>query len=751
MSLAVMAAFTACTQDDELLTNGNAELNGRKIINSDLTFNFDFGGNDASTRLIIGDDIAPTVGDAIGAALIDEVSGNGTLANGYHLTTGISTNHPFTTENGTSWSTPTRLVEGNYLFYYQWNEGLGGSRNSAIPYKLSNSQYAYKQDVPTVFVAEQAVQDNNVGVGYTFLKADKGLTPKTVNVKFQNLYAYLKFNFSTSLSGVEIQQIVVKKGDNSTFDLNGTLDNAKIYAMHTGNSTEGYTWTYTDGVFKKFTADFMTLSSNSETSSEIILTLPDEAVTSSAKSVYMVIPAADYTNASSLNNEGAEFVVDVYTNKGVWSRNVELSTTFVNGTSGDTFAQMYCGTVQPVSLNIDNNFKAADKYFVTSAEQWNKVLESLPVATESNNALNIQLLNDVELSAADIAKIQSTNAKNYTVNIDGENLVLTENATLSDMTINNLTVKAGVAADLGKNLVVATLTNNGTITVDAVASPNNVAKVITALTNNGTATIKTKASIAGLTNATSGTVTVSSEAELTLGSTSTNNGTINNNGMIVANGVFTNSGLFYNNAGGVLSNVYAAGNANKVVNLGTIEAEEGSTTIVAENANVNGSKGTINYKDGASVSVTSTTYKGIIAYIVTSDYTVPTSKVEYNTIIVKGITLALSGNHSDVASYGVTNITIKEGAVLDLSDYDTTTALSLIKVEGPNNRIIGSAIVTTTLEVATGGYLLIPLNSQVTATTLTNKGTVNVGGTLVYSASGSTKGTLLGTGTITAN
>lgn len=753
ISLAATAAFAACTQDEELLVNNNLELNGRKVINSDLVFNFDFNEDDALTRLNIGNQITPTVGDEIGAALIDEVSnpGGGTeypASSGYYLTTGISTNHPFTTENGTSWSTPTRLVEGNYLFYYQWNEKLGGSRKEAVPYAISNSQYAYKADAPTVFVPTQPIQDNNVGIGYTFLSADdEGLTPKNVSVAFKNLFAYLRFDFSTALSGVEIQQIVVKQGKaNEKFVLKGTLGNTKIAQAHEKNSQTGvWEWNNQD---EKYTNDYVTPgTTDADKSSEIILTLPDVAVTSNVQSTYMVIPAAEYNNTTNdaNNNYAAEFIVDVYTNKGVWTRSVELDP------DGDAnYTTLYCGKIQPINIAITDNFKAADKYFVTSAEQWNKVLESLPVATQTNNQLNIQLLNDVALSAADIAKIQSTNAKDYTVNIDGEKLVLTENATLSDMNIEGLNVNQGVTAELGKDLIVNVLTNNGTININSVASPNKVAEVKTAFTNIGTATINAKAAIAGLNNA--GTVTVSEGAELTLNSTSDNHGTINNSGMIVANGVFTNAvqGVFYNNAGGVLSNLYVSGTSNKVVNLGTIEAEEGSTTIVAENAD-DSNKGTINYEDGASVSVTDITKKGIIAYIVTSDYTVPTSSVEYNTIIVDAITLALTGADGALQNMGVTNITIKNGAVLDLSDYITnSTSLTLIKVEGANNRIIGSAILTTNLEVAAGGYLLIPLNSKVTATTLTNNGTVNVGGTLEYTNTGSVPGVLLGTGTITA-
>lgn len=77
---------------------------------------------------------------------------------------------------------------------------------------------------------------------------------------------------------------------------------------------------------------------------------------------------------------------------------------------------------------------------------------------------------------------------------------------------------------------------------------------------------------------------------------------------------------------------------------------------------------------------------------------------------------------------------------------------------------MNNTIVTTTagqsvetLKVNSKSYVLIPINSKVTVTGnttttgLRNSGSINVGGTLIYENQGVAKGTLLGTGTITAN
>lgn len=147
---------------------------------------------------------------------------------------------------------------------------------------------------------------------------------------------------------------------------------------------------------------------------------------------------------------------------------------------------MALGTVQPVTLSITGTLKAAEKYFVGNAEQWQKVLSSLPAVTVNAStaakALNIELLNEVKLSAADIALIQSTNAKDYTINITGGTLTLTETCALSDMTVENVSVKAGATVELNKNLEVTTLNNAGTININAVSGIGNKVAEITTLT-----------------------------------------------------------------------------------------------------------------------------------------------------------------------------------------------------------------------------------------------------------------------------
>ena len=99
---------------------------------------------------------------------------------------------------------------------------------------------------------------------------------------------------------------------------------------------------------------------------------------------------------------------------------------------------------------------------------------------------------------------------------------------------------------------------------------------------------------------------------------------------------------------------------------------------------------------------------------------------------------------------GITNIIVKNNSTLDVTN--VTTALSLVEVIGKNTIITSTAgLTTTTLDVAANSYMNIPLYSKITTTVLDNGSRIDVGGTLIYTGSGSTPGTILGTGTVTVN
>lgn len=799
--LAVPAFLAACTAENDILMDNAQELAGRKVLDSKVNIGF-VSADQLDSRLSMGADaVTLDSDDKIAAALIDKVSTSNNLVNGYEITAGIATNHPFTTTDNKNWITPTQLVEGNYLFYYQYNPTLAGNRGAAVPYTIAKNQFAYAKDAKTVFVADQAVKDNAVGIGYAYLGADAdGYTPTNVSVQMYNLFSFLQFNIKTDKTGLEVQQIKVtpkKEG----FTLSGKISNSAVAGRgvlaadrktvtdeNPGNAGLLYVPSIANTTCDNptYTSTFRATETTAKTD-YIILSLPDLAVDATAKSAYVVIPAEDY--AVSGENK-PEFEILAYTNQGVFKREVELSA--VGETEPKDYSKLTIGTVQPISLNITGELVAADEYFVGSADEWQKVIKSLPALTSSTTkTIKIEILNKVELSKADIDLIQSTNAKSYSLDINGEAVVLTESCDLNDIDIEKVTVNSGVIVGLNKNAKVGTLNNNGTVNVNAVSGTGNVVAKVTTLDNFGIANIKQTAAVTALVNGSSAAKADNSAVEVnvkagvyTVGNLTNNKGanvTVAtgaelkakgmNSGNIEVNGTFITNGEFTNNAGGAIdakTNSIVTNSATDIKNAGDISAAAGADITVGDNGD-----GIITYSDGAVVAVNGA--KGKIAYRVTSDYLVPTAQVEYNTIVVDGLNIKLTDGvatspSADLVDVGITNIIVKNNSELNVALVPSDD-LTLVEVEGKNTIITSEdGLNTKTLKVAKNAYLTIPLYSVINVTTkdmvssesgklgLQNLARINVGGTLTYynsdawkteSTAWVTVGELLGSGTKT--
>lgn len=788
--LAVPALLAACTAENDLLVNNAPELAGRKVLDSEVNIGF-VGADQLDSRLSMGEtSVTLDSSDKIAAALIDrvKVGAESGAVNGYIITDGIATNHPFTTTNNKDWTTPTQLMEGNYLFYYQYNPALGDSRAGAVPYSIAANQFAYAKDAKTVFVGDQAVKDNAMGIGYAYLGADaEGYTPKDVKVQMYNLFSFLKFNIKTDKTGLEVQQIKVEPVKEA-FKLSGKIDNADVatWGIKTADreaatdENPANAGLLVAGEEVAYTSTFATEDAT-PTTNYIILSLPDLAVNATPQSAYVVIPAKDYANEGAnkkavgegQNATYPEFKIMVYTNQGVYTEYKELSEVGTEAPYAD-YASLEMGTVQPMSLNITGTLTAASEYFVGSADEWQKVLNSLPASSaDPKTAITINLLNDVELTKADIDLLGSTNADDYKLTVAGGAMVLTESCALNDITINEVTVNSGVVVDLDKNTVITTLNNNGTVDVNAVTGQGNKVASVTTLTNYGVANFETSADVTTLVNgsdaeeADNSAVKVNVNAGVLKVTTLTNNyasaaiavatgaelqaagsnaGDIEVDGTFIASGAFSNTGDINAKANSIVTPL----NNAAITNLGTIEAAAGSLVKVDDNGDED-TMGVITYNDGADVAVNGT-IKGKIAYIITSTYKVPTAKVEYNTIVIDGLNIKLSNGAqtpaADLVTVGITNMVVKNNSNVDAS-LVPATKLSLIEVEGKNTIVTNATgLNTATLSVKASAYLNIPLYSKITADILINKGRIDVGGALSYTENGSTSGTLLGSGDI---
>lgn len=127
-----MTLFAACTNDDFIsieqgIQSGDAAM--RPSVN--VTLNVEEGG-EADTRLAFGDKnkYEWEVGDTIGALLMDvmasDVRPNDDLeawqerpwVTRYELVDYVKTDYPFTRQDNGTWTTNTKMLEGNYFFAY---------------------------------------------------------------------------------------------------------------------------------------------------------------------------------------------------------------------------------------------------------------------------------------------------------------------------------------------------------------------------------------------------------------------------------------------------------------------------------------------------------------------------------------------------------------------------------------------------------------------------------------------------------
>ena len=130
MTTALLSLFAACTNDDFIsieqgIQSGDAAM--RPSVN--VTLNVEEGG-DADTRLAFGTKYEWEVGDTIGALLMDvmasDVRPNDDLeawqerpwVTRYELVDYVKTDYPFTRQDNGTWTTNTKMLEGNYFFAY---------------------------------------------------------------------------------------------------------------------------------------------------------------------------------------------------------------------------------------------------------------------------------------------------------------------------------------------------------------------------------------------------------------------------------------------------------------------------------------------------------------------------------------------------------------------------------------------------------------------------------------------------------
>lgn len=206
------ATLAACTSEEDFKVAGNGNASGtdltiRPVVGSEIVLD----GDEAATRLALGTGARPVWGanDKLGAAIIDKADyaseeaywtqlndpNNRKPVELYKIIESYGCNNAFTTTNGgATWSAEHPMVEGNYLFYAPYQEGL--SLRSPLKVRVPKQQNASTEKSA---LDEFYNSGNVVQVGYKFISGDERQSP---SVGLFNIFAYPKFTVTNTTGSI---------------------------------------------------------------------------------------------------------------------------------------------------------------------------------------------------------------------------------------------------------------------------------------------------------------------------------------------------------------------------------------------------------------------------------------------------------------------------------------------------------------------------------------------------------------------
>ncbi len=783
-ALAIPALFAACVADDfnEAITSG--DMAQRALLSEDFKLNF--GGPE--TRFSAGEgaglNFSYEVGDKIGGAIIDEYHpeyiGKEDAANNYgdpyKVVPYVSTNHPFVLNEQGVWSIEHTMVEGNYLFYFPYNEN--NHARTAPMYSIPVMQDMSGKDGK--FDPKAAVEKYSMGVGAQFLEKED----LSASLELVNIFGYLHLNIvlDNHYPDGHVDKIVIespKTGDTYNkdlkFALNGQLDNEGISTLFNTLKKEGATAYEKALEAKVATTNFAITDTESpyyieemNVKSPVIVGKAPEGTAlenigqgNKGFETYLVIPAT-----AEPTNKDAKVTIYLYTTEGdIYSGTVKLVDFYVTRNK-----------VRSVEVEVEKG--GAVPYVVTSEADWNNNVEMLAKDEEATFIIagdDFAITNNTKyptngatISVASDLKVTGNNVtiKNVAASkvIVEKGAKLTTDGTFSAKNIENKgTVEFAVVynkedKDVIDNYKGVTSVDNeagATLNIlkDAIVTLklNNKLDEKTAALNHGAVTVNGQATLSA-DSENSGDITIAAGGSLR--GQFTNNKeviypegakeediegrytpTITNNGEIyVTDGTVTNNGKIVNNDEISCSRIGTAEFVNG--EGGVIELGEKVQMLITDN-----SEGEIilNALDQTGWSVENAEDLGVVSYKTkASDNDKSYDFSEVGTGITK---LYVTGNLG-VTSYGkkLNTIEVTASATLTLPKYtdDTPEALGTLNIKkGATVTAASEYAMVGILNVEKEGRLTINGNNEMVVNKVYNDGKVYVGGD--FSATGMTE------------
>ncbi|MBQ4283188.1 MAG: hypothetical protein IJB96_04590 [Lachnospira sp.] len=218
--LVLPALFAACTAEEIETSNGmiQNDLNQRPTV-GDVTLGF---GGVNSRAALDEDGLYNTIEfteneDGIGARIIDSYSAAGVKDKNdkrvawkdYEITDYASTNYRYV-YNGDVWATNALMVEGNYMFYFPYNEKNLSRGPLEIITPIHQTVKPNEDGGEKNAIAELYAGENPVFVGYKFISAEDQELEQNVDMKPVFAYPYITLtnNWEIEEDGDEFGQDV---------------------------------------------------------------------------------------------------------------------------------------------------------------------------------------------------------------------------------------------------------------------------------------------------------------------------------------------------------------------------------------------------------------------------------------------------------------------------------------------------------------------------------------------------------------
>lgn len=761
---ALAASFTACTNDDiiEVQQQGVATVERPTVENVQLNFI----GEGAESRLTFGaNGYAWETTDTIGALLMDtpnDISSEN-WANKYALTSHINTSYPFTYAEG-NWSTPGKMLEGNYFFAFPWSSYDGGRyvKHSL----LTQAQKGIASDV-----VAKSLAANQLFIGYSQIKGGSAFDVLT-DVEMTSVLGALQLRIkNTSDKTYHINKIVVSgsgvlseltfdpawgavyggtavgedepSGLEFTFKRNQYQANQFNYANYVGDTEALFgVWTsganpgdddvYTESSIYDITEENAKYYNRADALRAVVQRgsnvrnvaylnvegTESERALASGKTAYALIMVNPLTSVSGVT-------VSMYTDEGLVELIDDLGSEY--NLSNELVEKVLPGVSNTVSVEfdeedvaeLDDNFNVYTEEDLALFVDWNKS------ATGSRTAV---LNADIKLTKEIFNAMKA--ATKVTWNLYGnKKLILSEELPADALDYTKLLIDNSLeivaegtvnftAATSKKNFDALTIAEGAVMNIKVAVDNDEIS--LPAITNKGTLNIAAVQVLGAgvITNDAKGTINVAAGADVKGAAdlTDDNNDETDENMALINNGIVNNAGYMQyikNNAGAVinltgsavLKNLTnAAADVAKKLAEGKVNAAAG-TSVGGTNA------GLIACADNT-VSVTAT--GGKIALEVTGSIAKDTYKdTKINTLIIKGATTFAN------IQTGIANIITTDGSELKLGAAAFSLSLTSLEVNG-------ATTITTVLSGDNANKVSVANLTINKGATLTNNGNIEV-------------------------